>query len=242
MASAIGEDDLGKQAIQKLKSWNVNTDYVNVDKQLQTGQCIVKLDEKGIPTYNLLRNVAYDHIECRAENEQFDALYFGTLSLRDSDNLISLKNLLKNNLFKEVFVDVNIRPPFYSKDSILFALDNATIIKISDEELPILLKTVYGDLSDGKNAFSLLSESFHNLKMIILTMGEKGSVAYDCKNTQKYEMRAKKVTVVSTVGAGDSFSAAFMYSYLSGKNIEECLREASELSAFVVSQKDAIPE
>ena len=242
MASAIGEDDLGKQAIQKLKSWNVNTDYVNVDKQLQTGQCIVKLDEKGIPTYNLLRNVAYDHIECRAENEQFDALYFGTLSLRDSDNLISLKNLLKNNLFKEVFVDVNIRPPFYSKDSILFALDNATIIKISDEELPILLKTVYGDLSDGKNVFSVLSESFRNLKMIILTMGEKGSVAYDCRKNEKYEMGAKKVTVVSTVGAGDSFSAAFMYSYLSGKNIEECLREASELSAFVVSQKDAIPE
>lgn len=242
MMSALGDDELGHLALKMLDNWDIETDYVKLIPDVQTGKCLVTLDESGHPSYELLQDVAYDHIECQVKNKEFDALYFGSLALRGEKNRQSLSNLIKNNEFKEIFVDINIRPPFYSKETILFAFENATIMKISEEELPILMKTLFNSDSDYVSSSKQISKLFNNLKLIIVTRGENGSYAYDCRSGLSYISDAQKVNVVSTVGAGDSFSAAFMYNYLSGKDIDECLKKASKLSAFVVSQKDAIPE
>ncbi|MCR5456591.1 MAG: carbohydrate kinase [Clostridiales bacterium] len=242
MVSSLGNDELGQMALKDLDNWKINTDFVNILPGIQTGKCLVKLDESRLPSYDLLSDVAYDHIECQIKGKEFDALYFGTLALRSRNNLNCLSELMKNNEFKEIFVDINIRPPFYSIDTIRFAFEHATIMKISDEELPIITKCLFNCDSDYSTATKLLSKEFGNLKMIVVTRGENGSYAYDCRSGKSYISDAQKVNVVSTVGAGDSFSAAFMYNYLSGKDIDECLKKASKLSAFVVSQKDAIPE
>ena len=242
MVSALGDEELGQIALNMLENWKIGTDYVTILPEIQTGKCLVTLDESGLPSYDLLRDVAYDHIKCQIKGKEFDALYFGTLALRSRNNLNCLSELMKNNEFKEIFVDINIRPPFYSIDTIRFAFEHATIMKISDEELPIITKCLFDCDSDYATASKQLSEKFGNLKMIVVTRGENGSFAYDCRSGKSYLSDAQKVNVVSTVGAGDSYSAAFMYNYLSGISIDECLKQASKLSAFVVSKKDAIPE
>jgi len=242
MVSAVGEDELGKLAMDKLKGWDINTEYVNMLPDIQTGRCNVKLDEKGIPRFELLRNVAYDFIDCRANGLKCDALYFGTLALRSLNNRDCLNKLIKNNNFREIYVDINIRPPFYSNEVIRFAFNNATIMKISDEELPVVMKTISAESCDSESSAPALAEAFSNLKIIIITRGEKGSVVYDCLNNKLFSLEAKRVKVVSTVGAGDSYSAAFLFNYLSGKSIRECAEKASELSAYVVSRMEAIPE
>ena len=87
----------------------------------------------------------------------------------------------------------------------------------------------------------MIADTFGNVKLILITKGENGSVAYDCKSGRTVSCDAFKVNVASTVGAGDSFSAAFLYGYLSGKPIEACLCSASRVSAFVCSKAEAIP-
>ncbi|MBO4429460.1 MAG: hypothetical protein J5832_05855, partial [Clostridia bacterium] len=207
-----------------------------------TGKCLVTLDGGGKPSYDLLGDVAYDHIAGDPAGETFDALYFGTLALRGGENMRSLEKIIKNNVFGEIFVDVNIRPPFYSRESILFALDHATVIKISDEELPIVTREMFGAEPPFSDAAKMIAERFKNVKMIVITRGERGAFAYDARSKRTYYADAEKVDVVSTVGAGDSFSAAFMYSYLSGESVETCLSRAGKLAALVVSHADAIPD
>ena len=240
MISALGDDALGREALEKFRRWKINADYVNIVPDAPTGKCLVTLDRGGVPSYDLLDNVAYDFIDCGMKNEKFDALYFGTLALRGKHNMRGIAELIENNSFGEIFVDVNIRPPFYSKESILFALEHATVIKISDEELPVVMTEIFG--GERENAEKAIAEKFENLKLVIVTRGERGSLAYDARAKKTYYAEAVKVDVVSTVGAGDSFSAAFMYGYLSGEDVSKCLARASKLSAYVVSKADAIPE
>lgn len=242
MMSALGDDELGRSALEKLKEWKINSDHVAVLKNAETGKCLVTLDKSGKPSYDLLRGVAYDHIDCAVEGEKYDALYFGTLALRGGENMRGLEKLIINNAFGEIFVDVNIRPPFYSKESVGFALGRATVLKISDEELPTVMREISGGEQSVEAAVETISERFENLKIIVITRGEHGSLAYDARTRKIYHANAEKVDVVSTVGAGDSFSAAFMYGYLSGEPIEKCLDRASKLAAFVVSKADAIPD
>lgn len=238
--TSVGNDDLGAKTTQKIKEFGVKTDYISVSKMLETGKCVVSLDSNKIPKYNLLNNVAYDEILCDKIPNDFDVLYFGTLALRNDFNKISLKNLIASHCFKEVFVDVNIRPPFYSKESVEFAVNNATILKISDEELPIISEIL--GIAYGDDFIKNLCTKYNNLKFIIITRGDKGSYCFDIDNNTKFTAKSVKVEVASTVGAGDSFSATFLQKYLSGNDIQNCLDFASKISAFVVSKTEAIPE
>lgn len=240
MISAVGDDELGHEAVNVTENLSVKTKYISVISK-QTGKCLVTLNEKGIPSYNLLNNVAYDFIGGEVEDE-IDAIYFGTLALRNEHNRDSLSKLLKNNNFKEIFCDVNIRAPFYSEESVTLCANTASVIKISDEELPIVSKILLGEELDYKAAAFKFAEKFQNLNTVIITLGPKGAYVFDAKNKKEYEMAAPKTDVLSTVGAGDSFSAAFMYKYMSGENLENCLETAIKISAFVVSKLEAIPD
>ena len=237
--SSVGDDDLGVKTIDKIKEFGVKADYISVINALETGKCLVTLDDNKIPKYNLLNNVAYDEILVENIPDDFDVLYFGTLALRNAFNRDSLNKLLGNHCFKEVFVDINIRPPFFSEETVEFAVKNATILKISDEELPIISKLL--DINPTSNFAKDLCEKFSNLKLVIITLGGKGSYCFKSENNTEYSAESISVSVASTVGAGDSFSAAFLNKYLNGCNIENCLAFASKIAAFVVSKTEAIP-
>ena len=243
MISCVGNDDLGKSALDELVRLGVKNDYVIVSEAYETGKCIVTLDSKGVPSYNLLEDVAYDYItEPNLSDINIDAFYFGSLALRNSNNRETVLKILINNSFKEIFVDINIRKPFVSEDAVKIAFDNATIVKISDEELPTVTEILFGSSCDCFKASKTISKTFKNIKFVVITLGEKGAIAYDCKKEIFYSCDAEKTAVVSTVGAGDSFSATFLNKYLLGFEIEECLKSAAKVSAFVVSKAEAIPE
>ena len=169
-------------------------------------------------------------------------LYFGSLALRSDHNLASLHTILASNSFREVFVDINLRAPFYSNNAIRFALENATILKVSGEELPLMT-----DALGITNSFFYektllqMTDMFPSLKIILITLGENGSYAYDHVNNMFYQCPAVPTEVVSTVGAGDSFSAAFLNEYMKGCDMDSCLAKASEIAAYVCSKYDAVP-
>lgn len=243
LVSAVGKDSMAEETLESIERMGVNTKYISRSDK-ETGKCLVTLDEKMVPSYNLLSDVSYDYIDTSAiRGEKFTVIYFGSLALRSEYNKNSLEKLLKFNSFDEVLVDINIRPPYYSDDVIKFALEKASIIKISDEELDVVTAASLTKKSDDYKATAReISGAYKNLKLIIITRGEKGAYVYDCSNCNDYECDAVRTEVISTVGAGDSFIAAFMWQYLKGESIDKCLLFASKVSAFVVSKMGAVPD
>lgn len=243
MLSALGNDIFGSEALAKLKEWNIYTDYINIHDSKETGKCLVTLDENAVPCYDLKKNVAYDYIDCENINQEFDLLYFGTLALRDKYNKESLDKLLKKQKFEHVFVDINIRAPFYTCESVAFCANHATILKISLEELHIVADLLSVGSNVGYKKFAeLLKEKYSGLKLIIITLGADGAFCYECEHGITFECQSPKVKVVSTVGAGDSFSAAFVYQFFHKKDIQFCLDYAAKVAGYVVSKYDAVPD
>lgn len=241
--SSVGEDVLGNQTLERIENLGVVTDYVSLIKGKETGKCLVSLDENYVPGYNLLCDVAYDYISSENVSGDFDVLYFGTLALRGEYNCNSVKRLLESKRFKEVFADVNIRPPFYNKETVELAVKNATILKISLEELSLVLGLLDIDTTlDYSDAARSLCRKYANLSLIIITLGADGAYAFWGDGMCEYYCPCVPAEVVSTVGAGDSFSAAFLYQYLNGAGLEYSMDYASRIAGFVVSKYEALPD
>ena len=244
LLSAVGDDALGDEAREKAIAYGVHTDFLGVDADHATGECRVTLDERGVPCYHLLTEVAYDHITLppTLSEHHFEVFYFGTLALRSPTNRETVRAVLRQKNYDDVLVDMNVRKPFSDAESMRMALENATILKVSDEELPTVMDEVFGlrELSVDQ-AVAAIHRAYPRIGIVLVTCGADGSVAYVPQENRRYPCAAVPTDVVSTVGAGDSFSAAFLARYLRQKSLPECLTYASKISAFVVSQKDAIP-
>lgn len=242
LLSAVGNDELGVAALKELERFNIGSECISTLSESPTGACRVSLNSDGVPKYELLRDAAYDYIASeKAFGGGFDLLYFGTLALRGEHNRKALSKLINSEKFKEIFVDVNIRKPFISRESIMLCLQNATVLKVSDEELPYFSNEIFGCECSPEQATEKITEAFKNIRLVIITEGEKGSLAYSAKAEEFHRIAAQKVKVASTVGAGDSFSAAFLKALISGCDIDECLKRATTLSAYVVSKTEAVP-
>ena len=243
MLSAIGNDELGKEALRLVsQELGVGVECVSVVPERPTGQCIVTLNEKGIPSYDLRDDTSYDYISADEKAKGFDVLAFGTLAIRHEHNRKTLRKLMSENSYLEIFSDLNIRAPFYSDESICFCLENATIVKISDEELSIVTKAALGEELSVEDAARALAKKYPQINTVIITLGAKGAYAYDVKKNEDHRCGITDSPVVSTVGAGDSFGATFLYWHLHGKDIPFCLNLASKVSGFVVSREGAVPK
>ena len=245
LMSAVGNDKLGADALEKLKKFGVDTRYVSTDNSLPTGQCRVTLDQNAVPTFCLLDNVAYDNIalDDDALSEKFDAIAFGSVPIRHKQNADTLMRLINKGNAGKVYCDVNLRAPFFTKETTDFCLRNSDILKVSETELEYVITELLGkEMNSYVEALHILCDAYKNLGLVLLTCGEEGAYAYICESREVFFCPSKKVEVVSTVGAGDSFGAAFLVGYLSGKDIPTCLELATERAAYVVSHMDAVPE
>ena len=241
LASAVGNDEIGREAVESVKELGIDCRYVSVSEKV-TGQCLITLGASGVPSYKILEDVAYDVVDMPDRLFcDFDAIAFGTLALRTEENRTSLEYVLKNNKFSEVYTDLNIRPPFYSIESVRFCLENATVVKISDEELPVVTELIFGKKTDVREAAKILLGEFANIKLLVITCGAEGAYCFE-SGGESHFVPSVPAKVVSTVGAGDSFGAVFLSRYLAGVSIDSALCEAAAVSSFVVSNKDSIPE
>ncbi len=241
LISAVGNDELATTALKKLEEFGVNTGHVQKN-DFPTGQCLVNV-KNGSPEYNVLRPAAYDKISTTEDNCEADVFAFGTLIQRDEISRQAVRNILKKGNFKEIFCDINLRPGCYDEESCRLCLENATILKISDEEEPLLHKfSLYTAKKLESETVKSICDNFENIRLVLYTKGSSGSLIYDKLNNKFYDIPAVETEVVSTVGAGDSYSAAFLCEYLKNKNITAAGEAGSKLSAFVVAHRGAVPK
>lgn len=243
VVSAIGDDALGKEIIENFTSKGL--DQLIAEVPYPTGTVQVEIDQTGIPLYDIKENVAWDnipyteHLDALAKRTK--AVCFGSLAQRNvvSRNTINhfLDTMPKDDDSLIVF-DVNLRQGFYNKEILCKSMQNCNILKINDEEL-ITVSRMFGypgiDLQD--KCWILLGK--YNLKMLILTCGINGSYVFTPGNVSFQP--TPKVEVADTVGAGDSFTAAFIASILKGKSVTEAHTIAVKTSAYVCTQKGAMP-
>lgn len=240
LLSAVGGDTLGDDTLCAVRAEGVCTDFVT-RSSLPTGQCLVSLDERNVPSYNLLSNVAYDDIAFPHLDADINVFYFGTLALRAANNRAVLREILESNRFETVFADLNIRPPFSTAEAVAFAVENATVLKISEEELPNVLAFLGMEALSYADAARALAKKYKNLARILITLGSEGAYLWDAVANKEYQTPAVAVKTVSTVGAGDSFSAAFLVRLFAENDIAQALAFAAKVAAFVVSEKAAVP-
>ena len=239
LLSSVGDDDLAIKALEYVNKYNIKSDFVAKVNNKETGQCIVHFDEIIGPYYTIKDDVSYDYLAFneRLVNEKFDALSFGSLALRHQNNYDLINKLIDSKMYNVIFCDINLRAPYYNDKIVDFCFSKSHILKINDLEFEELINKDKKELKTILNEFSI---KYQNIELILLTCGEKGAYAYTTKDKKLYFKEALKVNVVSTVGAGDSFGACFLYNYLLGKSIDECLFKATKRSAEIVSILSAI--
>lgn len=245
--SAVGNDALGDNALSELALLGVSSSLV-IRNKYPTGTCQVTLDANGIPTYSLAADTAYDRVVLtdvilrQIRDEHFDALCFGTLAQRNEGSADSLGRLLDECSIKEIFCDLNLRPNGYSNESVKRCIEHATTLKLSDEEAPLLeeLDVLRGVcFSSPREAIIEIFNRYPNIKRVLYTKGANGSEVHT--REEYVEIPAVEAEAVSTVGAGDSYGAAWLTAMLGGASNADAAHLAAKVSAFVVSNKEAVP-
>ena len=238
--SAVGDDALGREILDLVASKGLHSMIAVTDKP--TGTVQVELDDRGVPAYNIMEDVAWGNIPFTPEMEELakraDAVCFGSLVQRmnSRSSVMRFIRAMRPDALK-VF-DINLRQHYYSCEVIVESLMLADILKINDEEIRIVAGML-GLSDDAVTACRELIGSF-GLRLVILTKGPEGSEVITADKV--IPQGVDDVEIVDTVGAGDSFTAAFTVAYLRGDTLAEAQRLASATASYVCSRKGAMPE
>ncbi|MDR1717326.1 MAG: carbohydrate kinase [Prevotella sp.] len=239
--SAIGEDLLGKEILSGLEDKKLN--YLIETTDYPTGTVQVTLNKSGVPQYEICENVAWDNIPFTARTENLakntQTVCFGSLAQRSAVSRETIRKFLaampEDSL--KIF-DINLRLDYYTKEIIEESLQMANMMKINDEEV-IKIAALFDWNGEEQDICKRLLDEY-NLNILILTKGTEGSFVFTARQTS-YQP-TPKVHVADTVGAGDSFTAAFVAAYLHGERIEDAHQLAVEVSAYVCLQHGAMPK
>lgn len=239
--SAIGKDELGKEILQTLEEKRL--DYILPETAYPTGTVQVTLDKKGIPWYEICENVAWDNIPLTPMSGEIArearAVSFGSLAQRSPVSRTTIHRLLEMVPEESLKIfDINLRQHFYTPEIISDSLERCNVFKINDEEI-ILLSRMFGYTTADLQEICKNILSRYRLKMLILTCGTNGSYVF-APGEMSY-LDTPRVEVADTVGAGDSFTAAFCAATLEGKALCEAHRLAIDVSAYVCTQHGAMP-
>lgn len=239
--SAVGKDDLGDETLEVASATGVCLNHVQRN-ELPTSRVLVTLDDNGVPQYEIVEGVAWDAIECTDSSLELvkDAavICWGSLAQRSEKSRESVLAMLAAAPESCVKVfDINIRQHYYSREVIESSLQYADILKLNEDELPLVAQMLGLGGSDKEIVAALISK--YSLTHLIYTHGADFSEVYAADGGYSH-IPTPKVKVADTVGAGDSFTAVFVTSLLQGRTLGESHAKAVEVSAYVCTQNGAI--
>jgi fructokinase len=240
--SSIGDDDRGSKIMQFLHKREFPVKYIQISKEYPTGVVNILLNDEGIPSYEIINEVAYDNITFdenlqKATIQDSDLLYFGTLAQRGLVSRETINKIIDNSSAKVKFYDINLRKGLYNNEVIYNSLFFCNFLKLNEDELEYVAKEFISENNIEKSIISL-SKKF-SIPTICLTKGAQGSVLFH--NEQFFEKKTKTQQVIDTVGAGDAFSAMMVYGFLQNKEPLDILEVSSEFALKVCMLEGAIP-
>ena len=239
----VGNDGHGKRIIGMLEKNGFNIADVQIDSRHPTGAVRVDLDQKGIPHFDILANVAYDQLDLNVPEvsgaDGADMLYFGTLLQRTDAACRQVQRLLSHtNKGARRFCDINLRPPHVNPDAVAGSLHHADLLKVNEEEL-VYIQRAFDGPAEENAVMPWLMETF-KIKAVALTRGSRGSVFYGHDGPIN-RPAVPSPPIVDTVGAGDGYAAILAAGCIRQIPWAETLRQASDFASRICGIAGAVP-
>jgi len=243
VASRVGEDSQGLDALRRMEELGLDIDHVQTDRQHPTGTVNVELDGKGAARFEIARPVAWDALEWTPDwqdlAENADAVCFGSLAQRSEESRETIRHFLRATLPGTLKVfDVNLRQSYYSHEVLAESMRLADIVKLNDEELPKIMSLNNVSHKDELSSAEWLIRT-HDLNLVCITRGGRGSLLV--RATESSEHPGFRVRVADTVGSGDAFTAGLVHEYLQGASLGLMNEVANLVGAWVASEVGAMP-
>jgi fructokinase len=239
-----GNDDYGREIIRRFQNMGLADATVQVDETAPTGTAKVVLSGDGLAHFTIQENVAWDYIaanrEALAAASAADVICFGSLAQRCESSRTAIQHLVAAAPADALRVfDINLRQQFYSRDVIEKSLRLANVLKLNDDELPILA-AMFSLGGSTKHKIERLAHTFE-LHVVALTRGPEGSLLFHKKGKRWSDCSSHPVQVIDTVGAGDSFTAVLVLGLLQKMDLDEINTLANKVARYVCSQAGATP-
>lgn len=233
--SKVGQDVLGEQIIDQASRWGMSTASLQTDAKHPTGQVSITIID-GEPHYDICPNSAYDFIDVSPlpNLPQKGLFYHGSLALRNPHARQTFETLIANGQY-DLFMDVNLREPWWQKASLLKWMERAHWVKLNHHELHQL------GFTDPllKNAMQQFQQQFPETQLIV-TRGEAGTIVLT-QTGDFFEHTPSKIdNIIDTVGAGDAFTAIYIHGLISGWSIEKTLAIAQAFASQILGNRGAI--
>jgi len=244
VASRVGNDDLGHEALDRVKSLGLDTAYLQLDDAHPTGTVDVTVDGQGYPEFRIVRDVAWDHIEWNDALRQLaakaDVVCFGSLAQRQEPSRSTIHHFLRATREKCLRIfDVNLRQAFYDAVTLKTGFALATVVKVNNDELPVVMQACGLTTSNDEPVDTELLMQHFGMDLVCVTRGNRGSLLM--KKDRHSEHSGFRVQVADTVGAGDAFTAALAQHYRLGHSLDVINAAANRVGAWVASQPGATP-
>lgn len=245
LVSGVGRDCLGEQALVRAGELDLDTRFINVTDEAPTGTVNVFLNE-GQPDFTINRPAAYDFPRLTCEDIEAivescpKSIYFGTLEQMSKGTRRITAELLAALPHSERFYDVNLRKDSYTPALVEECLRQTTILKLNDDELPILA-SFFGLPADRPAAFAEAAANNYGIRTVCVTLGSEGCALW--REGEYVTVPGIQVRLADAVGAGDAFSAVLMTRlWDQHASLSEVGRQANCLGAFVASKPGAVPD
>ncbi len=245
LVSRVGADRRGDDIKQAMSEWGMDLSGIQTDPDRSTGIVEVHLNETG-HTFDIVKDVAYDFIDSElaikiiGEYPQ-PILYHGTLAMRTPSSMEGLYKSITECSCKGLFVDLNLRAPWWSIENVILAIQNARWLKLNDEEMIEIAKLQNDDASSLEKLMQHWLERY-SLEGLLVTRAEKGALYLD-KDQKLINVSAGKIeSMADTVGAGDAFSAVYLLGLIKDWPKETTLQRASEFASSVCSLRGAVSQ
>ena len=234
MISRVGSDELGKQILDEMSHWGMSTDGMQVDEEHATGTVQVHIKDNE-PDFEIVNSVAYDYIDeqCLPYLPLSGIIYHGSLALRSEKSRMALSNLLMQ-MDAKIFIDVNLRSPWWDKSLIQTISRTASWLKLNQYELEILV--------EGENTQQRITKFFglaDNIKELILTQGEEGAMAITPEGELNQVRPQVNQKFIDAVGAGDAFSSVILLGKHFSWPTELTMQRAQAFASAVVGLRGA---
>ena len=246
LLSAVGEDVRGGDAFSILQNFGIDTSLIQMTFDAPTGSVGVSLDAAGKPTFDIKADSAWDRIAWNAilasRIDGMDAIYFGTLGQRSGISRATIQRVLGLAKAKGLLrvLDVNLRPPFFDAALIRESLALASVLKLSDDELPEVAAACGTAMADNPENTLRTLLLHHQLDLVAMTRGADGALLVS--ETETVYQPGIPVLVRDTVGAGDSFTAALTMGLLRDDPLSVIALAACATASAVCAQSGAVPE
>ncbi len=243
VASCVGEDSRGLEALRRMEEMGLDIDHVQTDRIHPTGTVNVDVDGNGQPRFEIAHEVAWDYLQWTLDwqhlAESVDAVCFGSLAQRSEASRSTIRRFLgacgAGTL--KIF-DVNLRQSYYTPEILAESMKLSDIVKLNHDELPkIMSLSKRGYDGELPSARRLIRD--YDLKVVCVTRGGNGSLLVT--DTDSSEHPGFKVRVADTVGSGDAFTAGLVHEYLHGASLDLMNEVANLVGAWVASEVGAMP-